>query len=463
MINFAPDLTHKQTLAWDAFYEHGKREVLYGGARFGGKSHFGCDFVAAETLRIIKVYGLKPQRHPMRIGWMGRKIAKAFRETTLETWQRIIPPDLYELRGNPAEIIIAGTVSMGTGGLDRREDVSQFLSADLCIVFIDQAEETTRDDVSDLRAAAKNRLILNGEVVPGKILFTANPAPCWLRSEFITKPTAERAFIQALPADNPHITPEYIQTLKDAYAHRPELLEAYLHGNWDVLEGAMQLIKQSAVRSANLRTTYPPYVKKLVSVDCARFGDDECVIYALENTDIAAEVILPQSKATEIAAEAAKLRVQTESTTIVVEGVGADLGSAVADILAGMGQPVMIFNPAGASSNPDIYYSLRDEMWDYVARAFATGQLGNERLLMELHTDDERLINQLCAPQYDFKRGRFLVESKDKTKERLHESPDRGDSYCIGVFHLQYIEPVKEHRVGYHEKYDDIPASPMVL
>jgi len=39
---FEPELTAKQTLAWDALRRGDIKEVLYGGAKGGGKSVFGC-------------------------------------------------------------------------------------------------------------------------------------------------------------------------------------------------------------------------------------------------------------------------------------------------------------------------------------------------------------------------------------------------------------------------------------
>ena len=116
---------------------------------------------------------------------MGRKTAKDFRTTTLESWYKAIPSNLYRIKGKPAEIIIENRVKIWTGGLDSREAINQFNSAELAFYFLDQAEETNKDDISVLRAAVFWRLIINGFTIPGKGLLTANPAPCWLKDEFI--------------------------------------------------------------------------------------------------------------------------------------------------------------------------------------------------------------------------------------------------------------------------------------
>ena len=41
-LDFRSKLTKKQTLAWDALARIDVKEVLYGGAKGGGKSVFGC-------------------------------------------------------------------------------------------------------------------------------------------------------------------------------------------------------------------------------------------------------------------------------------------------------------------------------------------------------------------------------------------------------------------------------------
>ncbi len=185
-INLQFDLSEKQTIAWNLLEQNDRSvEVLYGGAKYGGKSWFGCVFCYLEAIRIIRTHNLVRTKTPIPIGFMGRKIGKDFLDTTLETWKKIIPGELYEIKGKPPEIVIEGRVKYLCGGLDRQETVNKFNSAEMCVFFIDQAEETQKDDISLLRAATFWRQSINGFKMPGKGLFTANPAACWLKGEFI--------------------------------------------------------------------------------------------------------------------------------------------------------------------------------------------------------------------------------------------------------------------------------------
>ena len=166
MNRFSPALTSKQSIAWDAIHRDDIKEILYGGAKGGGKSVFGCLWCFSRALQIIKQCHIKPQKHPIPIGFMGRKRSVDFTNTTLETWKRFIPHDLYKIRGKPADIIIADRVKILTGGLDNSDVVRKFNSAEYAFFFIDQAEEVDASQIGELRATF--RLIINGKRFPAR-------------------------------------------------------------------------------------------------------------------------------------------------------------------------------------------------------------------------------------------------------------------------------------------------------
>lgn len=191
---FNVEFSAKQSEAYEYLSENDRAlELLYGGAKYGGKSWFGCSFCYLEAIRIIKLCKIGACDFPIPIGFMGRKVGKDFYDTTFETWKKAIPGDLYEIKGQPPDVIIENKVKFFTGGLDRRETINKFNSAELAVYFLDQAEETEQQDVAMLRAATFWRLTINGVKLPGKGLLTANPAQCWLKQEFIDNPDLERA------------------------------------------------------------------------------------------------------------------------------------------------------------------------------------------------------------------------------------------------------------------------------
>ncbi len=438
---FDPLLTAKQTLAWDALRRETIKEVLYGGAKGGGKSVFGCLWCYGRAMEIIKTCDIGPRKHPIPIGFMGRKRGVDFTNTTLETWKRFIPEHMYEIKGKPAEIIIADRVKILTGGLDNSDLINKFNSAEYAFFFLDQAEEIDAAQIGELRATF--RLIINDKKIPGKGLFTANPAPSFLKDEFILNPTPDRVFIQALPTDNNHLGPEYIAVLKDSFKNRPELLKAYLEGSWDSLGGFNQVIKDEWVLNAAQITLYPARIKKLITCDPARYGDDETVIYYIENTKIKEAIVYGKKGLMHTANVLHILSHNNDDCLICIDVCG--IGAGVVDRLIEMGDDVLAIDNASKSSEPEKYFNLRSEIWCSAGDMFACGDV-------ELKNIEPRLRGQLCTPTHEFRNGKILIEAKADIKKRLGNSPDRADAYVNGLYAMQFVEG---QLVGKRDSYSD--------
>ena len=442
---YRPKLTKRQTMAMDALERIDIKEILYGGAKGGGKSVFGCIWCFLRAAAIIKQYGIGPRKHPIPIGFMGRKRGVDFTNTTLETWKRFIPENRYEIKGKPAEIIIADRVKILTGGLDNTEIVNKFNSAEYAFYFIDQAEEVDSEQIGELRATT--RLIINGKKIPGKGLFTANPAPSFLKDEFILNPTPNRLFIQALPTDNHYLGSEYIEVLKDSFKNRPELLKAYLEGSWDCLGGFNQVIQDSWIANAGKITLYPPILKRVITCDPARYGDDETVIYYLENTKIKEQEIYGQKSLMHTANVLHVLSRRHGGCLIAVDVCG--IGAGIVDRLIEMGDDVLAIDNAAKADDTDKYYNKRAEVWCKAADKFADGDV-------ELKNIDHKLKGQLTTPTYEFRNGKILIESKADIKKRLGNSPDRADAYVNGLYALDLIDgEIIGGRDTYSDSFDE--------
>jgi len=359
---------------------------------------------------------------------MGRKQAVDFRMTTLETWKRFIPVGSYQLREQSREIVIHGAVKVLYGGLDAREDIEKFNSAEFSFFFVDQAEETTLDDVAALRSTL--RLSVEDRFPSYKALFTANPAPCWLKDEFISSPKPGGAYIRALPGDNPWLPPEYIETLRRSFKHRPELLRAYIYGDWSSFEGMDRCIRSSWVEASSGREFFPSVPVRLIVCDPARFGDDETCTYVMDDTQVVEEELYGQKDTMHTANVLFTLSRKNHFCPVVVDSIG--VGSGIVDRLKEMGCFVIGINSAGASSSPEKYYNLRAEMWHKAGEMFESSSVA-------LRWTDPILRGQLTVPGYSYRGGRILVEPKDNIKKRLSRSPDRGDAYVMGLHALRFL------------------------
>lgn len=429
-MSFNPVLTTKQTRAWDFLEKPDIREILFGGAKYGGKSWFLCVWSYSFALSFADKFKIPKSDNPLPIGFLGRKVAKNFSDTTLETWFKTIPANGYVARGKPVELIIDNRVKLHTGGLDNRETINKFNSAEYAFFAIDQAEETTEDDISLLRAATFGRLVVQNKAVDGKGLFTANPRICWLKDEFIENPAKSRRFVSALPTDNPYCSQAYIDNLKDAFKHRPELLRAYLYGDWSGIEGVNQVIRdvwlERALRMPSL------FMGKVISCDVARFGDDKTIALVLEGTEIVERLEMVSSRTTAVSDALVELSKRHSDCEIVVDEIG--VGGGVVDELHKSGRRVISFNSSNKAENPEKFYNLRAEAWWMVGEHFAHGEIGCRKMSPELR-------KQLTVPCYDFRNGKIIIEPKDAIKERLGSSPDEADSFIMGVWAVKRVRP----------------------
>ena len=435
---------NRQSEALDILDMPGCDELLYGGAKGGGKSVLGVRWAMKEAHKIIDMFGLCPSTEPICIGFMGRKRGKHFKDTTLETWKEQNDSRLYRIREHTGDIIINDTVKYHIGGFDNELVISKFNSGEYCRVFVDQAEEVTESDIGDLRGAM--RKTIRG-ISPGyKMLLTANPAQNWLKREFIKNPEANAEgmyFLQALPADNPYLPEKYMKQLEKAYKHRPELLQAYKYGSWDSLEAADIIIKDLWVQESHKRHFTGIPSSRLIAVDVARFGDDRTVIYYMEDTCIREPIIYGQRDthytSGRVAAMVEKHKHGDERPLVVIDGDG--IGGAVADNLRAWGIKVHEIHSAGESSRPEKFYNLRAQMWWEAGEMFADGEVSNEYA-------DEGLDLELTIPTYKYKNGKILVESKEDIKkpERYGKSPDQADAYIYGLYGLRLVRPKIERK-----------------
>jgi len=270
--------TERQLIAWYTRAQF----IMYGGAKGGGKTVYLCRWAV-----------LKCAMFPGNKVFLARKRLQDFKDTTLQTFLRYVSPRLY--RHNKSEKIFYLPWCNGEihyGGLDDPDTVDKFNSAEYGAIGVDQAEEITRDHLGSLTGTLRHTLP-DGSHPDFQVLLTANPAECFLKYDFIDHPdqgnpetgVGTHVFIKALHTDNPFLPDSYVPNLKKALKHRPKLLSAYIEGIWDGLAAVDVLIQPSWIEAAKEKRFTGNVTKRVLFCDVARQGDDETVIYILEQSD----------------------------------------------------------------------------------------------------------------------------------------------------------------------------------
>lgn len=402
-------------------------DLMYGGAKGGGKSWFFCRWAYVEAQKVANELKIPRSETPVPVGFLGRKRGTDFTKTTLETWKKAIPRHLYRLREHQKEIIIDERVKIFYGGLDDEVSVNKFNSAEFAFVGIDQAEEISRTDLALLKGTL--RLTIDQRTPKFKVLLTANPAPCFLKQDYILNPPKDgsKVFIQALPADNPYLPESYAENLSEAFKHRPELVQAYVHGSWDQLEGSDILIKHSWCVDAVENHIHVKNDRKVTVCDIARMGNDETVIYNMTDNKIVKAMIFGHKKAVYSTSKIIEMARNHNSDLIAIDADG--MGGPVLDFLEKMTDiPVLGINSGKDADDKDRYTNSRSEMWFHLADKLAEGEC--------CIPNDQILIGQLSSLKYNPNApgGKSEVEPKRIYKKRMEGSPDRADAFVYGVW-----------------------------
>ena len=444
-IEFSP----KQMDAFNTINSDSIDELMYGGAKGGGKTVFGVKWVYYFAKWLIKFFDLPPTLYPPVLGFMGRKQAVDFGTTTLNTWKRDIPNDAYEIKEQKKLIVVEDCAAIQYGGLDDTETIMKFNSAEYAFWWLDQGEECSERDVGMLRGTM--RLKLKGKTPPYKGLLTVNPAQTFLKHAFIDNPQPKTKYIQALPSDNPYLPSTYIDNLKKAFGYSPSLLNAYLYGAWDDLTGFDLLIQPAwamLAKGKQFRMIHP--IKKVVTIDVARYGDDKTVFYAIESSQDSIYRTIGkethEKKSTmEIVGRAVLFAQRLGIKAFAVDEIG--VGAGVVDRLKELGYQVIAVNSSEKSSDPEKFYNVRAEVYGKGAELFQDNKVS-------ILSDDIELQEQLSWAKYKVVKsnGLIQIEAKDDIKKRYGRSPDNADAFLNGVWALRRVRPDKNPETSNDDK-----------
>jgi len=225
-------------------------------------------------------------------------------------------------------------------------------------------------------------------------------------------------------ADNPWISDDYMEAFERLDG---SMRKIYVEGKMARSDDPDQVIPYKYVQQG--KDLKPEGGTQTLGVDVARFGSDDTVLCRVEGN---AAVDFDSHSGLDTSRIATVVQGAVNDHGIHWPNVGVDavgIGAGVVDQLPG-GVPVK----AGSSPKPYQegnsqydFYNLRSQLWWALREA-----LKDYRLALPDPPAD--LVEDLCAPRYDFrgKKKEVRVEPKEDIKSRLGRSPDYADALGIG-------------------------------
>lgn len=395
--------------------------VLYGGSVGSGKSYFLrwaliywlCKFYNDYDAKGVRV-GLFCEDYP---ALNDRHLSKI--KTEYPTW-------LGKYNEQRHEFTLAPEYGSGVIAFRNLDDPGKYLSVEFAAIAVDEVNRNPRSTFDMLRT----RLRWAG-IADTKFIAACNPVgEAWVKQIWVKrlfppeeKETQEFFFVNALPADNPHLAAEYFEGLKSLPdAER----KAYLEGNWDSFDDSMdadgwiRLITDGQRAAAMIaKTEHSGF--KVLGVDPAAGGDNSTVVIKSAN---AQEVLFNQKlkDTMDLVGVVANLYRTYGCSMVIVDKTG--IGQGVFDRLKQMNMEVRGIS-FGEKTEEEAYRNLKAELfWKQ-----RTWILSGGRLMQDPGWNEWDII------KYKNKDGKIIMQPKEELLKKGIKSPNCADAAVL----TQYV------------------------
>jgi phage terminase large subunit len=396
-------------------------QVLYGGGAGGGKTRFGCMWQIQRRLKYAGTRSL-----------IGRSKLDTLKKTTLNTFFEtcadfgLLADKHYTYNGqtnvitffNGSEIVLKDLFAYPSN-----PNFDSLGSLEITDYFIDEVAEVTEKAVNIVHSRCRYKLN-EFNLIP-KGFLSCNPSKGWLYNEFYLKYRnnelpVHRAFVQALPTDNPHLPQAYIESLRRLPEYdRKRLLE----GNWEFDDDSDKLFATDNLlrmfRNELLDGT------KYITSDIARFGKDRTIICVWNGLTLIELKMLHKASIDEVVNE---IRNTSKNHNVLLQNVVCDedgLGAGAVDFLKCRG----FLN--GSKPKQPQYQNLKSECYYTLAQ-----YIEENKLTILVNDKKEQIVRELEM----IKRhradvdGKLQVTPKDQIKLREGISPDIADAIMMRMF-----------------------------
>lgn len=432
----------EQYQGWQRLWDHKTQYLFFGGAKGGGKSWLGCNWVHTACSKFSEVRYL-----------IGRKELKNLKDTTLNTYYKLlkglgvdIMNDIHynEQRSKITYNNTGSEIILRELKHQPSDPMFQDLgSLELTGAFIDEAPEIKFEAFDTLKTCIGRQFNEKYNLLPAKILLTGNPTRNWTYRTFY-KPFAnhelpeEYRYIRSLAEGNILLDKGYLDNLRSLTD--PVAKERFLYGNWEYENDPAKLINSDAITDI-FTNNFVPAGPKCITADIARFGSDRAVILVWDGFRVIDKVILDVSKTTDIQDVILQKRLiyGIPNSRIVVDEDG--VGGGVVDNLDCVGF-MNGSSPIEITGQKENYENLKTQCYFLLAK-----RINSSGLYIGCFSPGEREdtideLEQVKRDKIDYD-GKLRLLPKVKVKELLGRSPDISDTLMM----REYIEIIKEKRI----------------
>lgn len=424
-------LTIKQTQAIDLLEDNITSELLFGGGAGGGKSALGCYWQLKRRLK-----------YPETRGVIGRASLKTLKETTLNSFfqvcqlQGIKNGSHYTYNDNKSiikfyngsEILLKDLFAYPSD-----QNFDELGSLEITDAFVDETNQIVSKAWGVLKSRIRYKLDENG-LIP-KMMGSCNPAKNWTYLDFYKQfkngtLANNKAFIQSLLTDNPHISKHYRENLLTLDNNSKERL---LYGNWEYSDDPSELMSYDKITDI-YSNSFISGGEKYITADIARYGRDKTVIGVWDGFRLIAISEMAQSSIVESGDKIKEMAViyAVPKSNIIVDEDG--VGGGVVDTIKCKG----FVNNSKALDNPETgepenYNNLKSQCYFKLAEKVNKNEMFISCLDTQQKTDLSQELEQVKQHNMD-KDTKKQVMPKEKVKELIGRSPDLSDMIMMRMY-----------------------------
>ena len=405
------------------------RELVYGGAAGGGKSALGVLWLIECCLK-----------HPKTRWLMGRAKLKALKETTLATFFDLSTElgltDLWEYNAQ------SGSIKFTNGSEIILKDLFLYPSdpnfdslgsLEITGAFIDECNQITYKAWQIVKSRVRYKL-KDYDLEP-KILGSCNPSKNWVYKMFYNPDKHKnlppyRKFIQALPTDNPHLHPSYLQSLLELDEASKRRL---YNGDWEYDDDKSTMIRYDSIMDYWNGSHVKEEGYKYLTIDVARKGKDKTVMRVWSGFVCIHRIEMGVSLINEVVDKAKELQRDygiTNSNTVADED---GVGGGVVDYLGCNG-----FVNNSTALNGENYANLKSQCSILMAKKINTKEVTeicSNKYIIDLVSEE---MEQIKMDDID-KDTKLRIKGKDYIKANIGRSPDDWDTIMMRMyFELSY-------------------------
>ena len=419
-------LTKKQTITLDILEDqsNGITEVIYGGSAGSGKSIIGTYWLLKNCLKYEGTRWL-----------LGRSVLKTLKQTTLQSlfevckMQGLKPLIHYTYKEQSGEVHFFNGSVIILADLDYYPSDPNFDrlgGLEVTGAFIDEIAQIRKQAWDVVKSRIRYKLTDYG-LIP-KLFGSLNPSTNWCYTYFYKPYQSDilepfKAFIQALPVDNPHLPKSYLETLRNLPKRERDRL---YYGRWESGDDN-QLISNDAMNNIFTNSFVSRSNHNYIVVDVARKGKDKSVIMRWNGFIVEEIIEYSKNTITELASVVKSMTTKHKipMSNVIVDESG--VGGGLVDILRCKG-----FVGGSKALGGENYFNLRTQCLYYLADRINK----NEIYVM---TDPSRInviIEELEQIKSDINDGdsKLKVISKDDVKSNIGRSPDYSDTLSMRMY-----------------------------